>query len=48
MQITFNTPQEQSDFEDFCERLCEHLAMDLETTSLELLREMQDRGLTFE
>ncbi len=45
MQIPFNTPQEQSDFEDFCERLCEQLA---ESNNIELLREMQDRGLTFE
>lgn len=48
MQITFNTPQEQKDWQDFCERLSFFICEHIDDTAIELLREMQERGMTFE
>lgn len=54
MTITFNNLQEQKDWQDFCERLSAHLgkqvvkSIDDVNNAIELLREMQERGMTFE
>lgn len=56
MQITFNNLQEQKDWQDFCERLSAHLGKQVVKSidrtdvanAIELLREMQERWMTFE
>lgn len=48
MEIKFNDLQEELEWQDFLERVAEFMCDNIDETAIELLQEMQNRGLTFE